>query len=260
MKTFKTIFLALAITFSFAACEFKSPTEGFKVEGSIANFQDYSSNRIMAIVPDGRNFNAKISESKFENNYFSMFLPYELKNNYCNIITTDNFILFDSLIISSRNIKIGKVVFNSDNNFYSDGDVTQFGYTEKYNNGVADVTLVKTKYVYAQSAMAIAGEYETRLMHVFGEDLYKTVKTNLRLQNGWNIIYYIGNYTSKPNTYYWEVDTAIINIIAEKPENIELKWYYGFKGNFRDILRDNNAQFMAMPYIGSYYPDFIVNF
>jgi len=259
MKTSKTFFLSLAVIFSFTAC-YKTPTEGFKVEGSIANIQDCPSDRVMAIVPDGRNFNAKISESKFENNYFSMFLPYELKDKYCNTITTDHDILLEPLIISNRNVKIGKIVFNSDNNFYADGDITQFGYVEMYNNGIGDVTLAKTKYVYAQSAVAIVGEYETRLMHVFGEDLYKTVKTNLLLQKGWNIIYYIGNFTSKPDTYYWDVDTAIINITAEKPENIELKWYYGLKGNFREILRNNNAQFIYMPYISSYYTDFIVNF
>ena len=259
MKIFKTFFLILVVIFFFSAC-YKIPTEGFKVEGNIENIQDCSSNRVMAIVPNGRNFNAKISESKFENNYFSMFLPHELKDMYCRTIATDHDILLEPLIIISRNIKIGKVVFNSDNNFYAEGDITQFGYVENYNNGVADVILAKTKYVYAQSAVSIIGEYETRLMHVFGEDLYKTVKTNLFLQKGWNIIYYIGNYTSKPNTYYWEVDTAIVNVTTEKPKNIELKWYYGFKGNFREILRNNNAQFMAMPYIASYYTDFIVNF
>ena len=66
MKTFKTIFLTSAVVFFFIACE-KIPTEGFKVEGSIANFQDCPSNKVMAFVcSDYPAFGAKISESKFD--------------------------------------------------------------------------------------------------------------------------------------------------------------------------------------------------
>ena len=263
MKPSKTIFLTLVVIFSFTAC-FKTPTEGFKVEGSIANIQDCPSDRVMAIVPDGYNFNTKISESKLNNNYFSLFLPYELKDKYCATIGAEKYILFDprfdtSQTISNINVKVSKILLNSDDKYYPDGNITQFGYSEKYSNGVADVTLVKTKYVYAQSAVSITGDYKIRL-NVFGEDLYKTIKEDLFLQKGWNIIYYIGNYTSKPNTYFEEVDMAIINITTIKPENIELKWYYGFRENYRNILENDNVQFLYMWYIFSYYTDFILTF
>jgi len=246
----------------FCSCE-KIPTEGFKVEGSIANFQDYSSNKVMAFVGgDYPTIGTKISESKLNNNYFSMFLPYEIKDKYCDAVSTKKFILYDDefesyLTISNENVKIAEAWFNSDKKYYVLGNIKQFGYTEKYNYGVADVTLVRTQYVYAQSAVSITGEYETRLTFVHGQDLYKTVKMNLFLQKGWNIIYYVGNYTSKPNTYYWEVDTAIVNKTTEKPENIELKWYYRLSQHYYDILKNENAQFIYMPYISSYYIDLI---
>jgi hypothetical protein len=90
-----------------------------------------------------------------------------------------------------------------------------------------------------------------------GEDVFETIKVDLLLQKGWNIVYYIGNYTSKPNTSQWEVDTAIVNITTEKP-NIELKWYYDFRNKIYDILEDINPDFIYMPYIGSYYRFFIL--
>ena len=266
MKTLKSIFLTLAIFFFFTACE-KIPTDGFKVEGSIANFQDCPSNKVMAFVPDhySRNYFAKVSENKLNNNYFSMFLPYEMKDKYCNAISDNKWILFypqfePYLTISNDNEKVVDVWFNSDKEYFPGGNITQFGYREKfYNNGVADVTLVKTKYVYVQSAVSVTGEYETRLNHVSGVDLYKTVKFDLLLQKGWNIIYMIGNYTSKPNTYYWEIDTAIINITATKPENIELKWYYAFWENYRDILKNENARFINLAFMETgYVSDFII--
>jgi len=268
MKTFKTIFLTLAVIFLFTAC-YNTPTKGFKVEGSIENIQDYPSNVVMAFVTNygHYNFGAKISESKLNNNYFSMFLPYEMKDKYCDAISTNKYLLFESefesyLTISNKNVKVSKVLFSSDNEYYYDGNITTFGYTEKYYNGITDVILLKTRYVYAQSAVSITGEYETRLTFVYGEDLYKTVKMNLLLQKGWNTVYYIGNYKSKPNTYYWEIDTAIVNITTEKPENIELKWYYHFcnNSNFRDILEKDNAQFINIWCMSSYYYDFILRY
>ena len=266
MKPLKTIFLTLAVTFSFTACE-KNPTEGFKVEGSIENFQDCSSSSVKAFVTDDYklDFVAKISESKLNNNYFSMFLPYELKDKYCSAIDIKRWILFDPnfesyLTISNKNVKISRVLFNSDKNYFN--NITQFGYREEfYNNDVASVTLVKTQYIYAQSAVSVTGEYETRLTHVMGTDYYKTVKMDLFLQKGWNIIYHIGNFVSKPNTYRWEIDTAIINITTEKPENIELKWYYRIRDTImgdKDIFLD--AQFVYMSFMDAYYFDFIVNF
>jgi len=267
MKPFKTIFLTLAVIFSFTAC-YKTPTEGFKVEGSIANIQDYPSNEVMVFLP-GNNFNfkVKISESKLSNNWFSLFLPYELKDKYCDAIDTKKYIFFNPefesyLTISNKNVKISDVWFNSNKEYNLNGNIMYFGYGEEYDyyNGAGYVTLVKTKYVYAQSAVSITGEYETRL-NVIGEDLYKTVKMDLFLQKGWNIIYYIGSYTSKPNTSFWDLDTSIVKITAEKPENIELKWYYC---SFNDLdivrfLRDNSdAKFMYMPFMIFYYEDFIL--
>ena len=265
MKTFKTILLTLAVVFSFTACE-KIPTEGFKVEGSIANFQDYQDNKVMVFVGGGYgNIGTKISESKFENNYFSMFLPYEIKDKYCNAISADKLALFNPefepyLTISNENVKVIDAWFNSNKEYYFKGNIMQFGYKEKfYNNEVADVTLVKTRYIYAQSAVSITGDYEARLNGT-GADLYKTVKMDLFLQKGWNIIYKIGNYISQPNTCYWEIDTAIINITTEKPENIELKWYYEFgnKFNYMKILENENAEFIYMPFMTSYKHDFIL--
>ena len=270
MKTFKTIFLSLAVIFSFTACEFNSPTEGFKVEGSIYSLKDYPSNEVMAFL-SGVNFKfgTKISESKLENNYFSLFLPYELKDRYCDAIATKTQILYDDefesyLTISNKNVKIAQVWFSSDKEYYFGGNVTQFGYREYfsedfYNDHIVKVTLVKTKYVYAQLAVSITGEYETRLTSVHGEDLYKRVKMNLFLQKGWNIIYHIGTFTSKPYTYLWEVDTAILNITAEKPEHIELKWYYDFWYDHYKILKNEGAQFIDMPFMSSYYEDLYFN-
>jgi len=96
MKPFKTIFLTFAVIFSFTACEFNNPTDGFNVEGNIANIQDYPSNKVIAFLP-GNNFNfkVKISESKLSNNWFSLFLPYELKDKYCDAIATKTHILYD---------------------------------------------------------------------------------------------------------------------------------------------------------------------
>jgi len=268
MKTIKTIFLTFAIIFSFTAC-YKTPTEGFKVEGSIANFQDCPDNKVMAFVCGGYGkLGTKISESKLNNNYFSMFFPYELKDKYCSAIGTDKSILyvpdeFESYItISNKNVKISDVWFNSNKEYGFGGNITQFDYREEfYANHVVDVTLVKTKYVYAQSAVSITGEYETRLTFVVGADYYKTVKANLFLQKGWNTVYYIGNYKSKPNTYFNEIDTAIVSITAEKPENIELKWYYcPFDDlDIVDFLKDNSdAKFMLMWFMDPYYTDFIL--
>ena len=271
MKTFKIFFLTLAVVFSFTACK-KTPTEGFKVEGSIENFQDCPDNKVMAFVcsafPD---IGTKISESKFENNYFSMFLPYELKDKYCAAIDIKQYISFNPefesyFTISNENVKIAQVWFHSNKNYYFGGNVTQFGYTEEYNyyNGTASVTLVKTRYVYAQSAMSVKGEYET---YVNGTDMGgvpcpKIMKVNLLLQKGWNIIYQIGDFTSVPNTYFGRLDTAIINITTEKPENIEMKWYYRFSSNWNyyDILKNENAQFIHMAFMALYYDDFIMNF
>ena len=268
MKTFKTIFLTLAVIFLFTAC-YNTPTKGFKVEGSIENIQDYPSNVVMAFVTNygHYNFGAKISESKLNNNYFSMFLPYELKDKYCAAVGTNKYILFDTrfesyITISNKNVKISDVWFNSNKEYGFGGNITQFDYREEfYANHVVDVTLVKTKYVYAQSAVSITGEYETRLTFVVGADYYKTVKANLFLQKGWNTVYYIGNYKSKPNTYFNEIDTAIVSITAEKPENIELKWYYcPFDDlDIVDFLKDNSdAKFMLMWFMDPYYTDFIL--
>jgi len=272
MNPFKTIFLMLAVIFSFTTC-MKNPTEGFKVEGSIANFQDCSHiDKVMAFaVGDNYDFKAKISESKFENNYFSMFLPYELKDKYCAAIADKKYILFDDrfesyLTVSNQNVKVCRIAFNSDNKYYGGGNITQFGYKEEYNynNGVASVNLVKAKYVYAQSAVSVKGEYET---YVNGTDMGgvpcpQTIKVNLLLQKGWNIIYHIGNFTPVPDTYFGRLDTAIINITTERPENIELKWYYRFCSdfNFYDILENENVQFIYMPFMMSYLSEFILNF
>jgi len=258
----------LAVVFSFTAC-MKNPTEGFKVEGSIANFQDCPDDRVMAFVcGDYPTVGTKISESKFENNYFSMFLPYELKDKYCDAIGNMKYIFFDSrfedyVAISNENVKIADVWFHSNKKYYFGGNIRQFGYTEDYdyNNGPASVTLVKTQYVYAQSAVSIRGEYDT---YSNGEDQYgnpigpHTVKVDLLLQKGWNIVYYIGNYISKPNTYLWEIDTAIINVTAEKPENIELKWYYRFRENYRNILKNENARFMNWAFMMEYNTNFML--
>jgi len=270
MKTLKTIFFTLAVIFSFTAC-YEPPTEGFKVEGSIANFQDCPDNKVMAFLPgDNYDFKVKISESKLNNNYFSMFLPYELKDRYCDAIAT-KYILYSYelesyLTVSNKNVKVAQVWFNSDNKYCGRGNITQFGYTEEYdyNNEVASVTLVKTRYVYAQSAVSVKGEYDT---YVGGTDMGgvpcpETIKVDLLLQKGWNIIYNIGNFTSVPNTYFGWLDKAIINITTEKPENIELKWYYRFKSdfNFYDILQNEDAQFIYMPFMVSYISEFILNF
>jgi len=267
MRAFKTIFLTFAVVFFFTACEFNSPTEGFKVEGSISGFKDYPSNEVMAFIP-GNNFSfkVKISESKLNNNYFSMFLPYELKDKHCDAIAIKEFILYDDefesyLTISNKNVKIAQVWFNSNKKYGFGGNITQFGYREEYsedfyNNHIASATLVKTKYVYAQSAVSITGEYETRLKNIHGEDLYKTVKMDLFLQKGWNIIYHISTFTSKPYTYLWEIDTAILNITTTNPENIELKWYYNFWDDYGDILKNEDAKFINWAFMSPYYFNF----
>jgi len=270
------VFLAIL-----CSCEFNSPTEGFKVEGSIANIQDYSDNSVMAFVcGDYPKIGTQISESKLNNNWFSMFLPYELKDKYCDAIANQKYVLFDTrfesnLIISNENVKIADVWFNSNKEYYCCGNILQFGYTEKfYPNGVMSSVLVKAKYVYAQSAVSITGEYETRLTQVYGVDLYKTVKFDLFLQKGWNIIYCIGTYVSPPNTvpdnYHLEetekegpwggdVETATINITTIKPENIEFKWHYSIENSLEFIvfLRNNLLQFVYFWDMTPYYLDLI---
>jgi len=254
------VFLAI-----FCSCNNFNTTDGIKIEGNIENSQDCL--HISGIVVNAYNLDdwylTKISESKYENNYFSFFLPYELKKKYCNAINKWN--IFNSqfesyLTISNNNVKIGKISIWSINEDHSN-DIQQFGYRESYNssNGAVLITLVKTAYFYAQSAVSIKGEYETYV----GTDQYgtpalpKTVRVNLLLQKGWNIVYNVGYFTSNMSSYLWNMDSAILNITTVKPENIELKWYYN-SWKFYDILIDN-TQYMLQPFMGGYKDDFIFN-
>jgi len=262
MYKIKIINIIVFLTFFCSCNNFNNPTEGFKVEGNIENPQDcshISGVEVYAYNLDNNEF-AKISESKYENNYFSLFLPYELKNKYCNAINKCG--LFDSkseshLTISNKNVTISKISISSINEEWNN-DIQQFGYTESYNNGAVSVTLVKTKYVYARSAVYIKGEYEAIV--ATGDVVpTKTVKVDLLLQKGWNIVYNIGCFASNISSSLFSVDMAILNVTTIKPENIELKWYYN-SVKFVDILR-NNTQFVLQPYMAGmgYDKDFILN-
>ena len=248
----------------FCSCNnFNNPTDGIKIEGNIENSQDCS--HISGIRVNAYNYAdnylTKISESKYENNYFSLFLPYELKNKYCSAI--NEWGLFDTkfesyLTISNKNVKISKISLWSINEEHAN-DIQQFGYAEMYNNDIVSVTLVKTKYIYAQSAVSIKGEYESYVAGTEKEGIFcpKTVKVDLLLQKGWNIIYNIGNFVPKPNTDFWVMNSATLNITTAKPENIELKWYYNC-ALVLNILR-NNTHYLFQPYMGGYDTDFIIN-
>jgi len=268
MRKIKIITLIVFSALLYSCNTFNNPIDGVKIEGNIANPDDCS--HIIGVKVFLYNPMTTISESKLENNYFSLFLPYELtnklQNKYCSTVGNNEYGLFDSkfesyLTISNKNVKICKVLFFATN----EDDATnflKFGYTEKfYDNQVATVTLAKTKYVYAQSAISIRGEYNS---FVNGTDQYgnpigpKTVKVDLLLQKGWNIVYNIGNFTSKPNTFYWSIDTAILNITTIRPENIELKWFYN-SSKIENIMRNDEHFVYYLPYMSSYYGDFIMN-
>ena len=253
----------------FCSCDtFNNPTDGVKVEGNIANSEDCS--HIIGVKAYLYNPVTVISESNLENNYFSLFLPYELSNKlqkqYCSTVSVNEYQLFDSkfesyLTFSNKDAKIAVVEFSEINKNIA-FNFLQFGYTEKfYDNEVATVTLAKTKYVYAQSAVSVKGKYES---YIAGSDQDgnpigpKTVKVDLLLQKGWNIVYNIGNFTSKPNTFYWSIDTAILNITTIRPENIELKWFYN-SSKIENIMRNDEHFVYYLPYMSSYYGDFIMN-
>ena len=252
------IFIALFTIF--CSCNnFNSPKDGFKVEGNIENSQDCSQiNAVMAFVPD---HNAKISESKLQNNYFSLFLPYEMEDKYCSAIGNNKYNLFEAefennLTISDKNVKISKVYFSSDKEYLN--DIQQLGYTEKlYDNDDVAFTFVKTKYIYAQSAVSVKGEYDTYTAQtpLLPTPLPKKMNFDLQLKKGWNVVYYVGYFVQ--NTYYaLEIDTATIKITTEKPENIELNWYYRItQQSFFVLCKDTQ---MIPNMIHSCYYDFIV--
>jgi len=268
MRKIKIISFIILLVLFCSCNNFNNPTDGFKIEGQIENSEDclYSNGVVVLLY----NPITKISESKYENNFFSLFLPYELSNKlqkkYCSAVGINEYRLYDSkfesyFTISNKDVKICQVEICSVEPEEFGIAFIQFGYTESYyDNQVAYVTLAKTKYIYAQSAVSVKGEYES---YVAGTEedgvlLPKTVKVDLLLQKGWNTIYHVGNFKSLPSTHYWDMDSAIINITTVKPESIELKWYYNSSKLSREIVR-NTTQFGYLPYIYSYYSDFIIN-
>ncbi|MDR0830547.1 MAG: hypothetical protein LBN95_10635 [Prevotellaceae bacterium] len=257
---YKKLFLLALVSICFYSC-FKNPTDGFKIAGSIENSEDCS--HIVGVEAFAYNFQNnsahKISESNYENNYFSFFLPNELKDKFCDV--PNKWHLYDAkfedkLTFSNKNVKIGTISIYSVNEEYNN-DIQQFGYGTLFKNGILYVTFVKTKYIYAQSALSIKGDYETTIAGVEEGDFAppKTMVFNLNLQKGWNTVYKVGVFSSPVSSYYWDIDTALVTVTTVKPENIELKWYY-YQTN---ILRMIEKYDFYQPFVIDYAFDFIYN-